>query len=58
MLPPNCDNPNYYKSLGVHELCKILHEQNIKNPVSYPFRLLKIKSENKKQKKFKKNFKG
>lgn len=51
MLPPNCDNPNYYKSLGVYDLCKLLHEQNIKNPVSYPFRLLKSKSKSKFKKK-------
>lgn len=41
MLPPNCDNENYYKALGVHGLCQQLHDAGIKNPVSYPFRLLK-----------------
>lgn len=50
MLPPNCDNENYYKSLGVHSLCQSLHEAGIKNPVSYPFRMLKAKSDGKKRK--------
>jgi hypothetical protein len=47
MLPPNCENPNYYKALGIHDLCKLLHEANVKNPVSYPFRLLSAKSKSK-----------
>lgn len=51
MLPPNCDNENYYKSLGVHGLCQQLHEANVKNPVSYPFRLLKARSQEKRRKK-------
>lgn len=50
MLPPNCENENYYKSLGVHSLCQSLHEAGIKNPVSYPFRMLKAKSDGKKRK--------
>jgi DNA primase large subunit len=43
MLPPNCDNDNFYKSIGVHELCKLLHQQGIKNPVNYPLRQIKKK---------------
>lgn len=50
MLPPNCENENYYKALGVHGLCHQLHDAGVKNPVSYPFRLLKVKSDNKKKK--------
>jgi len=50
MLPPNCDNENYCKALGVHGLCQSLHEAGIKNPVSYPFRMLKARSMAKKKK--------
>jgi len=35
-VPPNCDNENYYKSIGVcipDEICK-----KIKNPLTYPFK--------------------
>ncbi len=49
MLPPNCDNENYYKAIGVHGLCQQLHDAGIKNPVSYPFRTLKQKSKDKKR---------
>jgi len=49
LLPPNCDNENYYKAMGVHECCKNLHDANIKNPVSYPFRILKAKSKNRRK---------
>jgi hypothetical protein len=54
MLPPNCDNENYYKQLGLHGLCRDLHDAGVKNPVSYPFRLLKAKSDAKRAKKGKK----
>lgn len=50
LLPPNCENDNYYKALGLHGYCHQLHEAGVKNPVSYPFRLLKARSENKKAK--------
>jgi hypothetical protein len=43
MLPPNCDNENFYKSLGLYDLCAELHTQGIKNPVSWPLRQLKAK---------------
>lgn len=36
MLPPNCDNENFYKQIGVYSLCHLLHQQGIKNPVNYP----------------------
>ncbi len=35
-IPPNCDNENYYRSIGVcfpDEICK-----KIKNPLTYPFK--------------------
>jgi DNA primase catalytic subunit len=38
VLPPNCDNPAYYKGFGVctpDDLCKL-----VKNPVGYPIRKL------------------
>ena len=41
VLPPNCSNPAYYKGYGVcspDSTCQL-----IKNPVSYPLRLLKQK---------------
>lgn len=39
MLPPNCDNENFYRNIGV---CKPdEHCKNIKNPINYPFRKLK-----------------
>lgn len=51
MLPPNCDNQNYYKSLGVFECCKQLHDAGVKNPVSYPFRILKARAKERRKKK-------
>lgn len=53
MLPPNCENENYYKQMGVHGLCQNLHDAAVKNPVSYPFRLLKSKPEGKPKRKAK-----
>ena len=44
LLPPNCDNENFYKALGLHELCHDLHTQKIINPVNWPLRQLKTKS--------------
>lgn len=38
LAPPNCDNENYYKSMGLFDLCKDLHARGIKNPISYPIR--------------------
>ncbi len=38
LAPPNCDNENFYKSMGLYDLCKDLHAQGIKNPISYPMR--------------------
>lgn len=47
LLPPNCDNPQFYSSIGIchpDSICKGGTEKiTIKNPVNYPFRKLKIK---------------
>ena len=51
LLPPNCANDNYYKQMGCHDCCKALHDAGVKNPVSYPFRLLKAKADSKKRNK-------
>lgn len=52
LLPPNCDNENFYSSIGI---CKpdstcMGNSENIviKNPVNYPFKKLKIKKKRKK----------
>ena len=45
LLPPNCDNDNFYKSIGV---CKPTNTcERIKNPINYPYRILKIKKKKK-----------
>ncbi len=36
ILPPNCDHPNFYKALGVHEGDDF--HKNVKNPVNYPYK--------------------
>jgi len=44
-LPPNCNNDMYYKEIGVcfpDEICK-----NIKNPILYPYKKLRIQRESK-----------
>ncbi len=41
LLPPNCENPTFYKDYGVckpDEIC--LSGNPIKNPINYPFKLL------------------
>ena len=41
LLPPNCENPTFYKDYGVckpDETC--LSGNPIKNPINYPFKLL------------------
>ncbi len=49
LLPPNCENENYYKALGVFGMCENPHRVGVKNPVSYPFRMLSAMSRNKKR---------
>ncbi|HDJ96812.1 MAG TPA: hypothetical protein ENG45_01930, partial [Candidatus Aenigmarchaeota archaeon] len=48
LLPPNCDNPNFYKepTLNVCDPDKIC--DGIKNPISYPFKLLKMRKRRRK----------
>lgn len=41
LLPPNCNNINFYDSMGVSISCKDLHEAGVKNPVNYPFRAMR-----------------
>jgi len=45
LLPPNCDNQNFYISMGVclpDHICKAgSNKITIKNPVNYPFRKMK-----------------
>jgi DNA primase large subunit len=41
MLPPNCENDNFYKAIGVYQLCELVHKQGIKNPVNYPIRQMR-----------------
>ncbi|MEM5766543.1 MAG: hypothetical protein QW423_02845 [Candidatus Aenigmatarchaeota archaeon] len=47
LLPPNCNNENFYKSMGVckpDELCTDNSDKiMIKNPVNYPFKKFKAK---------------
>ena len=47
VLPPNCENPGYYKTMGVKcedSICKMC-----KNPVNYVFRRLKVAKEQRKK---------
>jgi len=44
LLPPNCDNENFYSSIGVcapDRICNRKGKVAIKNPVNYPFRIIK-----------------
>jgi hypothetical protein len=45
LLPPNCNNPNFYVGFGIcipDKICKGNTERiTIKNPINYPFRKLK-----------------
>jgi DNA primase large subunit len=43
LLPPNCENENFYKVLGLYDLCShTVDHTRVKNPVNYPFRVLKM----------------
>lgn len=56
LLPPNCDNANFYKTLGLYDLCShTVNHTQVKNPVNYPFRVLKIRQNEKIKKKFAKH---
>jgi len=54
LLPPNCDNPNFYTNYKVctpDEICRGGTDKiTIKNPVSYPFRKMKRSGKKKKKK--------
>ncbi len=53
LLPPNCDNPNFYVDFGVCEpdkTCKPKDEITIKNPINYPFKILSKKRKKKRKK--------
>ena len=50
LLPPNCDNKIFYKDIGVCEPDDICNS-GIKNPINYPYKLLKEKPRRKKFKK-------
>jgi DNA primase large subunit len=53
LLPPNCENENFYKVLGLYDLCShTVDHTRVKNPVNYPFRVLKIHQGEKDKKKF------
>ncbi|MEM5791141.1 MAG: hypothetical protein QXP77_03810 [Candidatus Aenigmatarchaeota archaeon] len=43
LLPPNCENENFYTSIGVCEPDEVCENKKIKNPVNYPFKKLKLK---------------
>ncbi|MEM5869957.1 MAG: hypothetical protein QXR09_02195 [Candidatus Aenigmatarchaeota archaeon] len=53
LLPPNCDNENFYKAIGIckpDEFCTNKSDKiTIKNPVNYPFKRLKIKKKRRKK---------
>lgn len=51
LLPPNCENENFYKACGLFDFCsQTVDHKLVKNPVNYPFRVLKIKKQNEKPK--------
>jgi len=41
LLPPNCDNVNFYDNIGICKPDHICDNKHIKNPINYPFRKLK-----------------
>jgi hypothetical protein len=53
LLPPNCDNENFYLAIGIckpDEFCtNNTNNITIKNPVNYPFKKLKIKKRKRKR---------
>ena len=49
LLPANCDNELFYKSIGICEPDNVCRE--IKNPVTYPFKIFKPKIRKKRERK-------
>jgi DNA primase large subunit len=45
LLPPGCDHPVFYKDMGLGAFCEECKKTvgEIKNPINYPFRLMKRK---------------
>jgi len=43
LLPPNCDNKSFYEDMGLKDSCEECLKLGIKNPVNYPFAILKRK---------------
>ncbi len=40
--PPNCTNETFCKSIGLYDICsKTVDHSKIKNPIAYPYRLMK-----------------
>jgi len=56
LLPPNCDNENFYIAIGIckpDEICTNRTDKIvIKNPVNYPFKKLKMGKKSRKQRRF------
>jgi hypothetical protein len=44
ILPPNCDNPNFYRDFGVCQPDSICEGMRIKNPLTYPFRRMRTRA--------------
>ncbi len=38
LLPPNCVNDNFYKAMGLFDLCNEMHALGVKNPVNWPYK--------------------
>ncbi|MGC9058887.1 MAG: DNA primase small subunit domain-containing protein [Candidatus Aenigmatarchaeota archaeon] len=49
LLPPNCDNKSFYEDMGLKQYCEECLKLGIKNPVNYPFHLLKSMKKKKKK---------
>ena len=46
LLPPNLDNLMFYEAMGVGNEAKELLQMGMKNPVNYPFRMMKQERQN------------
>ena len=49
LLPPNCDNEVFYKSMGLSYLCEQCKGLGIKNPVNYPYKIKLLKKRKRKR---------
>ncbi|MCC5994436.1 MAG: hypothetical protein LM587_02505 [Candidatus Aenigmarchaeota archaeon] len=41
LLPPNCDSKIFYEDMGLKDSCEECIKMGVKNPINYPFALLK-----------------